>query len=128
MSDRSPVDPLVAALENGHPEVRLPTSWRRLIATAVILSALSFLAAVVMFAIVYSEGHTRERQFCAGQISALVDKERQLKQTRDFLATQAGQKHTLFNDYIRGNALPRLNDEVAKQRESLPAVCLKYRR
>lgn len=71
-----------------------------------------------------TESAVREQQFCVSILGPYRDKVRQITQTREYLRTRNGREHTGLNDYLRAKSFPRLVGEVAKERKTLPPICL----
>lgn len=86
---------------------------------ALVASTLTLLVAGWMFVRLADN----DSQFCEVTAQRLVDKEDQVAQSKEYLASQAGQEPSGFNAYIRVVAVPRLRDEIRSDRRTLPADC-----
>lgn len=71
------------------------------------------------------EGEIREEQFCGLILSGFAEKQKQLRETKIFLAGPAGQEETALIVFIRAN-LPKTIHEVARLRKNIPDVCWQY--
>lgn len=60
---------------------------------------------------------------CALNVSRIEDKERQIKQSEEFITSSTGASQPAFSQYIKVNALPRLRKEVATDIRNLPKGC-----
>lgn len=71
----------------------------------------------------YRELADSDSQFCEVAAQRLVDKEDQIVQSDEYLATPAGMEPTGLNTYIREVSLPRLEAEIESDRKTLPDQC-----
>ena len=73
---------------------------------------------------VRDEGKTREEQFCHLVRSNFNDRSARLVHTEEYLESKPGMKSTSLNNYIRSVSLPQTREEVDKEEELLPPVCI----
>jgi hypothetical protein len=81
----------------------------------------AYVTAVGGFA--YQKLEDNDSQFCEVAAQRLVDKETQIGQSVEYLASPAGMEQTGLNTFIRESSLPRLRGEVESDRGTLPGSC-----
>lgn len=76
---------------------------------------------------VKDEGKVREEQFCQLVVGNYNDRAIRLRGTEKFLDSPAGDSKDPLIEYIRKISLPQTRDELAKERQNIPRVCLPIR-
>lgn len=92
--------------------------WRAPFVIVTIVASSALFLAVYFFVV----NTSTNRELCQLNASRLYDKERQIKQSENFLRSPQGMKSDL-RDFIRTNSLPRLRREVRLDRENFPPRC-----
>lgn len=93
--------------------------WRVPFTIVTVVASAALFLAVYFFVVNIST----TRELCQLNASRLYDKERQVKQTREYLETKPGMERNGLNDFIRQNSLPRLQREMKFDRKNFPPRC-----